>query len=310
MINRSILVTGGAGFIGANLVRLLLGEGYQVRVLDNFSSGRREYLNGLALEVIEGSILSPETVARAVAGVDGVAHLAAQTGVPGSLENPRRDCEVNVTGTLNMLEACRHAGVERFVFASSNAPLGRQLPPATEDKAPLPISPYGASKLAGEGYCLAYHGSWALGTVVLRFANVYGSYSAHKNSVVAKFFKDTLMKGQITIDGDGQQTRDFIYVDDLCRAILLALEGNVSGEVFQIATGVETTILELAAQVQKVVGRDIGVQYGPPRRGDIRKNYSAIAKVRRMLDWYPRVELEGGLRQVWTRLNAQVGDVR
>ena len=294
-----ILVTGGAGFIGANLVRLLLNQGHRVQVLDNFSTGRREYLDGLDLEILEGDILDPEMVAQAIAGVDGVVHLAAQTGVPGSLQNPRRDCEVNIIGTLNMLEACRHAGVRRFVFASSNAPLGRQPPPATEDKAPLPISPYGASKLAGEGYCLAYHGSWGLGTVILRFANIYGPYSAHKNSVIAKFFKDIQANGQITVDGDGRQTRDFIYVGDLCRAILLALESSVSGEVFQIATGVETSILDLAALIQKVTGRGVSVQHGPPRRGDIRKNYSAILKARKVLGWEPQASLEEGLRETW-----------
>lgn len=294
-----MLVTGGAGFIGANLVRMLLDHGYQVTVLDNLSTGRQDYLDGLPVEFVEGDILDAELVNRVVPGHDGVAHLAAQTGVPGSLADPRRDCEVNVIGTLNMLDACRQAGVERFVFASSNAPLGRQPPPATEDKAPLPISPYGASKLAGEAYCLAYHGSWGLGTVVLRFGNVYGSFSARKNSVVAKFFKDILTRGQITIDGDGQQTRDFIYVDDLCRAILLALESEVSGEVFQIATGVETSILELAVLVQEVVGRNVGVQHGPPRQGDIRKNYSGIRKAEQMLGWRPKVDLRGGLWETW-----------
>jgi UDP-glucose 4-epimerase len=132
---------------------------------------------------------------------------------------------------------------------------------------------------------------------------VYGPFSAHKDSVVAKFFKDILTKGAITIDGDGKQTRDFIYVDDLCRAILLALESEVSGEVFQIATGVETSILELAALVQEVVGRDVGVQHGPPRRGDIRKNYSAIAKVQEMLGWQPEVDLHTGLRETWRWFN-------
>ena len=294
-----ILVTGGAGFIGANLVRVLLDEGYQVRVLDNFSAGRREYLAGLDLEIVEGTILDPGAVVQAVAGMKGVVHLAAQTGVPGSLQDPRRDCEVNVIGTLNVLEACRHAGVRRFVFASSNAPLGRQPPPATEDKAPLPISPYGASKLAGEGYCLAYHGSWGLGTVVLRFANIYGPYSAHKNSVVAKFFKDIQTTGQITIDGDGQQTRDFIHVGDLCQAILLALESDVGGEVFQIATGVETSIHELAAMVQEVAGSPVEVRHGPARQGDIRKNYSGVAKARAELGWEPEIVLGQGLKLTW-----------
>jgi UDP-glucose 4-epimerase len=300
----NILVTGGAGFIGANLVRLLLDEGHNVRVLDNFSTGQRHYLAGLDLEIIEGSILDPDVVASAVVGRDGVVHLAAQTGVPGSLADPHHDCETNVLGTLTMLEACRRAGVRRFVFASSNAPLGRQPPPATEGKAPLPISPYGASKLAGEGYCLAYYGSWGLGTVVLRFANVYGPFSGHKGSVVAKFFRDIVAEGEIIIDGDGRQTRDFIYVGDLCRAILLALESDVSGEVFQIATGIETSILELAEVVQEVTGRPVETEHGPPRQGDIRKNYSAVGKVHRVLDWQPEVDLRQGLRLTWDWLSA------
>ncbi|MGD8998403.1 MAG: NAD-dependent epimerase/dehydratase family protein [Anaerolineae bacterium] len=236
------------------------------------------------------------------------------------MENPHDDCQTNVIGTLNLLEACRRTddgqsgrageavntpphpilpSPSRFVFASSNAPLGRQPPPATEDKAPLPISPYGASKLAGEGYCLAYHGSWGLGTVVLRFANVYGPYSLHKSSVVAQFFKDILSERQITIDGDGRQTRDFIYVEDLCRAILLALEANVSGEVLQIATGEETSILQLAETVQQVTGHSLEAHYGPARRGDIRKNYSTVTKASGALGWKPETGLHDGLHITW-----------
>ena len=302
---KRILVTGGAGFVGANLVRKLLSERYNVRVLDNFSSGRLEYLDGLDLEIIEGDILDKRVVATAVSGIDAIIHLAAQTGVPGSLLDPYRDCEVNVMGTLNMLDAARHARVRRFVFASSNAPLGRQPPPATEDKAPLPISPYGASKLAGEGYCLAFQGSWGLGVVVLRFANLYGPYSAHKNSVVAQFFKDLMVQGRITIDGDGGQTRDFIYVDDLCLAVLFALESDVSGDVFQIASGIETSIQELASLLQALTGEGIDVEYGPPRQGDIRKNYSSIAKVRAILKWEPSTDLCDGLVQThaWFQSN-------
>ena len=294
-----ILVTGGAGFIGANLVRLLLTLGHEVTVLDNLSTGRREYLDALSIEFTEGDILDVTLLNDLVPGHEGVVHLAAQAGVPHSLREPRRDCEVNVIGTLNLLEASRHGGVGRFVFASSNAPLGRQPPPATEDKVPLPISPYGASKLAGEGYCLAYHGSWGLGTVVLRFANVYGPYSAHKNSVVAKFLKDILTTGQITIDGDGQQTRDFIYVEDLCRAILLALESDASGEVFQIATGVETSIRELATMVESVSNIPAHVDHGPARPGDVRKSYSSPEKARSVLGWEPTTKLEDGLRETW-----------
>ncbi len=292
-------MTGGAGFIGANLLRPLVDRGYQVTVLDNLSGGRMECLAGLPVEFIKGDILDVELVNRLVPGHDGIVHLAAQTGVPGSLQDPRRDCQVNVVDTLNILEACRHSGVGRFVFASSNAPLGRQPPPASEDKAPLPISPYGASKLAGEGYCLAYHGSWGLGTIALRFANVYGPYSAHKHSVVAKFFKDMRATGRITIDGDGGQTRDFIYVDDLCRAIVLALESDVGGEVFQIATGVETSIRDPAATLQGVAGKSVEMRHAPARQGDIRENYSAVVKVQEVLGWEPTVTLRDGLQETW-----------
>jgi UDP-glucose 4-epimerase len=304
-----VLVTGGAGFIGANLVRLLLDQGYQVTVLDNLATGRHEHLDGLSVEFIHGDILDWAAVEQVVVGKDGIVHLAAQTGVPGSLRDPRKDCEINVIGTLNLLEACRaekarieakasggHGGGPRLVFASSNAPLGRQSPPATEDKAPLPISPYGASKLSGEAYCLAYYGAWGLGTVVLRFGNVYGPFSADKGSVVAKFFKDISTGGEIIVDGDGRQTRDFIYVGDLCRAILLAVESDVCGEVFQVATGTETTISQLANLVKLTTRSNIEVTHGPARQADIRKNYSAIEKIRRTLAWEPKVDLKSGLQ--------------
>jgi UDP-glucose 4-epimerase len=306
---KRVVVTGGAGFIGANLVRLLLKHSYEVTVFDDLSVGRPEYLAGLPVEFIKGDILDLPAVKAAVVGHTGVVHLAAQTGVPGSLLDPRRDCEVNVLGTLNLLEACRAEKVRaesihrslnqgpRFAFASSNAPLGRQAPPAKEDKVPLPTSPYGASKLAGEGYCLAYHGSWGLQTVALRFANVYGPFSAHKNSVVAKFFKDILGNGQVTVDGNGKQTRDFIYVRDLCRAILLALESNVSGEIFQIATGVETNLCTLANYIGDIVGRDIRMEHGPGRRGDVQRNYSSVSKAKRILRWQPTTDLLEGLRR-------------
>lgn len=296
-LNR-ILVTGGAGFVGANLVRLLLDQNLSVTVLDNFSVGKREYLQGLDIEIVEGDILDSTLVNEIVAGHDGIVHLAAQTGVPGSIENPRRDCEVNIVGTLNFLEAARHNGIQRFVFASSNAPLGKQPPPATEDKAPLPLSPYGASKLAGEGYCLAYHGSWGLGTVILRFANLYGPYSAHKGSVVAKFFRD-IATGQLTIDGNGTQTRDFIYVGDLCRAITFALDGKVSGEVFQIATGIETSIRTLAECIQQTTNTKAFVEFADFRVGDIRQNYSSIQKAKRLLNWEPQIPLQQGLALTW-----------
>jgi UDP-glucose 4-epimerase len=309
--SKHVLITGGAGFIGANLVRLLLDRNYKITVLDNLCAGRREYLDGLSIDLVHADVLDSSMVERAVAGQDGVIHLAAQTGVPGSLRDPRKDCEVNILGTLNILEACRaekarterhgngNSGLSlaspRVVFASSNAPLGRQVPPATEDKAPLPISPYGASKLAGEAYCLAYHGSWGLRTVVLRFGNVYGPFSGHKGSVLATFFKDILTQGKLVVDGDGGQTRDFIYVGDLCLAILVALESNVCGEVFQVATGTETSINELARLVTQTCGTKIAPRHGPPRQADIRQNYSAVEKIHHALGWEPTTNLKRGL---------------
>jgi len=303
---------------------MLLAHGYQVTALDNLTTGRRAYLEGLPIEFVEGDILDSAQIGKAVQGHDGVIHLAAQTGVPGSLADPQRDCSVNVLGTLSMLEACRSVltrrrgedlgaegggGKPKFIFASSNAPLGRQPPPVSEDKAPLPVSPYGASKLAGEAYCLAYQGSWGLETVVLRFGNVYGPYSAHKDSVVAKFIKSFMATRQITIDGDGRQTRDFIYVDDMCRAILLALEKNASGEVLQIASGVETSILELAGLLQKVVGTT-EIVHGESRKGDIRRNYSSISKIKRVLGWEPTTQLIRGLHQTYAWFQRVDTDLR
>ena len=324
--HRRVLVTGGAGFIGANLVRLLLQRGMKVSVLDNLATGRREHLEGLTVDFIQGDVLDMDLVSRVVAEHDSVIHLAAQTSVVSSLENPMGDCQVNVKGTLNLLEACRTVRQRRggesasgigseasdaqmhFVFASSNAVLGRQHPPATEDKAALPISPYGASKLAGEAYCLAYHGSWGIATSVLRFGNAYGPFSAHKESVVAKFYKDMLTQGQITIDGDGEQTRDFIYVGDICLGIALALESDVSGEVFQIATGVETSMIQLVEMMRELANRNAEIRHGSPRSGDIRRNYSAISKAGDLLGYEPQFRLKEGLKETYDWFSSELGN--
>ncbi|HXZ13265.1 MAG TPA: NAD-dependent epimerase/dehydratase family protein [Candidatus Sulfotelmatobacter sp.] len=305
---RRILVTGGAGFIGANLTRYLLDRGYEVTVLDNLSEGSSDYLEDLPIAFLREDILSAKAQG-AIEGHDAIVHLAAQTGVPASLANPQKDCEINVLGTLGLLEACRRAqaksapsrpaGRIRFVLASSNAPLGRQTPPASEDKAPLPISPYGASKLAGEAYCLAYHGSWSVPAVALRFGNVYGPYSAHKSSVVAKFFQAILAGMPLVVNGEGGQTRDFIYVGDLCRAIAAALESEASGEIFQIATGIETSIADLARMVQQAAASSVSIESAPARAGDIERNYSSIGKAKSLLGWQPAVSLERGLAATW-----------
>jgi len=265
--------------------------------------GDPRYIEGLPVRFVQGSIMDEVVVREEVRHHDAVVHLAAQSGVPTSLADPLNDCHLNILGTLNLLEACRSTqsdrGKPRFVFASSNAVLGRQLPPATENKAPLPMSPYGASKLAGEAYCLAYNGSWGLGTIALRFGNVYGPYSAHKKSVIARFFHDLSNNGNITIEGDGQQTRDFIFVEDLCRALLKAIDTQACGEIFQISSGIETSIWELGNMIVAITGRQAKIAHVAARLGEARRNRSDIGKAASILGWTPQVSLHEGLQQTF-----------
>lgn len=304
---KTVLVTGGAGFIGSTLVTMLLEHGYHVRVLDNLSVGSEEAMaeaiaSGAELRV--GDIRDTAAVAEAMTGMGAVVHLAAHTSVIDSQTQPEHDFDVNVNGTLNLLLAARAAGVRRFVFASSNAPIGENTPPIDESKPARPLSPYGAAKLAGEGYCSAFWGSYGMGTVILRFANVYGPRSTHKGSVVAKFIKDAMATGELTIYGDGEQTRDFIYVDDLCRAVIASLESECGGETFQIATGVETNVNELAGRLQALLpDYRLRIRHVEQRAGEIIKNYSAIDKAARVLGWEPQVQLSEGLERTvrWFR---------
>ena len=298
---KTILVTGGAGFIGSTLVPMLVERGYGVRVLDNLSVGSTAVLADWPVDFVVGDIRDQAAVARAVDGVDGIVHLAAHTNVIDSQSKPREDMEVNVGGTLNMLLAARDHGVGRFVMASSNAPVGECTPPIDESKPARPLSPYGASKLAGEGYCSAFYGSYGLGTVVLRFANVYGPKSVHKGSVVAKFIREVMAGKALTIYGDGAQTRDFIYSEDLCRAIIAGLESDRGGETYQVATGIETSVSELVQLLQTAMpDYTIKIVHEGQRAGEIIKNYSSIEKARRELGWAPVMPLEEGLARTVT----------
>lgn len=307
-----VLITGGAGFIGRSLiVRLLeLYPSLHIRILDNFSVGARadlesvcsiESIEGAAgLRVIEGDIRDFSCALSAVEGVDCIVHLAANTGVAPSVENPRFDMESNVMGTLNMLEAARVSGVKKFVFASSGAPAGAVEPPIHEEIAPHPVSPYGASKLAGEGYCSAYYHSFGINTVALRFGNVYGPNSAKKSSVVAKFIKQALSGEICEIYGSGGQTRDYIYIDDLISAIVCAVQRPVGGEIFQIASGAEVTLLELVEKIKKSLanhGVEIRVTNSDARIGDVLRNYADVSKAREILGWSPEFDLQRGLDQ-------------
>lgn len=305
----TILITGGCGFIGTNLVKYLAGRGYGIRVLDNLSTGKPErlkkvqsqYSPPLTVDLIIGDIRDRDLVSQAVEGMDAVVHLAAHTSVTESLENPKEDWDINVNGTINLLEACWRAGILKFILASSGAVLGEQTPPIDELKMPEPLSPYGASKLAAEILCGSYYHSFGLKTVSLRFANVYGPYSEEKSSIIPKMIKWAREETPIIIYGDGNQTRDFIHADDICQAIYLALTTAVDeyGNVFQIGTAIETSINELVELVKEIAGNKLQVIHEAERKGEIKRNYFDITKARRVLGFEPKFKLGEGLQELW-----------
>jgi UDP-glucose 4-epimerase len=303
---KTVLVTGGCGFIGVNVVKYLLDRNFKIRILDDLSTGNKDNLSdaGLKLpqdDLLNGDIRDQDIVIQAVKGVDAVIHLAAHTRVVESMAKPQENWDINTRGTANLLEACRISGVKTFIFASSNVALGQQIPPVDETKMPKPISPYGASKLACEALCTAYYYSFGLNTVSLRFGNCYGPFSRHKTSVIAKFIKNALQDEPLVIYGDGNQTRDFVHVADVCRAIHLCIttSNQISGEVFQIASGKETTVNELVKAIIGVSGKNLKIIYKPRQKGEIERNYSNITKANKMLGYKPEIKLEDGLRNLW-----------
>lgn len=316
------LITGGCGFLGTALIRRLLQQdGHAIRVLDNLCTGTREDLAQLAayeelseddidgapkvVELVVGDILNNNLALKITQGCDIIVHLAANTGVGPSVENPRADMLANVIGTFNYLEAARINKIPRFIFASSCAPVGEVEPPMHEELPPHPVSPYGASKLAGEGYCSAYKRTFGIDTVMLRFGNVYGPGSVHKSSVVAKFIRRALVGEALEIYGDGSQTRDFIYIDDLIDAVLLAAAvPGIGGEAFQIASSRETTVGEIANRlvtILKDAGNDnIKLINVETRLGDVKRNFSDTTKARTLLGWQPKITLDEGLQKTVT----------
>jgi UDP-glucose 4-epimerase len=291
------VVTGGCGFIGVNVGRHLGAAGYRTVAFDNFSSGKEEDARAAGYDVVvAGDIRDAAALRKAADGAVAVVHLAAHTGVVDSVSDPAYDAEVNITGTMNALVAARDGGAQAFVFASSGAPLGSVKPPGHEGLAPRPLSPYGASKLAGEGYCSAFAGSYGLPATALRFTNVYGPYSYHKGSVVAHFMKRVMDGEPLVVYGDGEQTRDFLYVDDLCSAVLAVLERRPVGELFQLGTGTETSVNVLVEHLRALFPeRALEVRYEPPRAGEIARAFSDISHARDGLGYDPVVGLADGL---------------
>jgi UDP-glucose 4-epimerase len=302
---RHVLVTGGCGFIGANLVRFLADRTpWTVRVLDDLRTGQHEYVPDALAEVRVGGAADPDALAAALEGVDAVVHLASQTGVAPSVENPSQDFDGNTAVVFRVLDGCRQAGIERVVYASSGAAVGEVPPPIHEEVVPKPLSPYGAGKLAGEAYCRAFSASFGMEAVALRFSNVYGPFSAHKKNAIPNFIKSSLRNQPIVIYGDGTQTRDFIYVEDLSDAIVRSLTADgVGGEVFQLATGVETNVRDVARLVQEITGATAEVRLEPKRAGEVYRSRADISKIRAAMGFEPRVDLREGLQRTarWYR---------
>jgi UDP-glucose 4-epimerase len=296
-----LLITGGAGFVGANLVRRL-GDRYDVRVLDSLVTGSRSVLPP-HVELLVGDVRDADAVADALTGADAVVHLAAAGSVVDSVADPFPNFDVNARGTLTVLDAARHAGVERVLFASTGGALVGNAPgPVDETSVPRPLSPYGAGKAAAEAYCSAYAGSYGLRTVALRFANLYGPWSGHKKGVVTAFFRALHGGRPMVVHGDGRATRDFLHVEDLCDALDRSLTADVpGGTTLHVATGVETSVDELAALCAEVAGRPgHPVEHRAARTGEVDRNVASYRLAEQVLGFRPTVSLRDGLAGTWS----------
>lgn len=302
-----ILVTGAAGFIGSHLADRLLQEDVEVTALDNMSTGRQaniqHNLNNRNYKFIKGDIRDRKQLAETLKGADAVFHEAAQVNITKSLEDPLTTNDINVNGTLNVLKACADQKVRCLVFASSCAVYGEEPTlPKKEDMTPKPISPYAASKLAAENYVTVYSKVYDIRTTSLRYFNVYGprQTSGPYSGVIPIFIHNLLNNRKITIYGDGDQTRDFVYVNDVVEANIRALTSNRSaGEVFNVATGHQVTVNELVEKLQKVTGKnDVEVVHAAERTGDIRHSYADVSKAERLIGYRPRVDIFNGLSEL------------
>ena len=310
-MSRRVLVTGGAGFIGSNLVRALLERGDTVRVLDNFATGNRANLDGLEddVEVIEGELRSYERVHNAVRGVEVVFHQGALPSVPRSVQDPLTTSAVTIEGTLNVLLAARDEDVRRVVFASSSSVYGNSgTLPRTETQQPDPISPYAVAKLAAERYCVSFSRVYGLETVALRYFNVFGPrQNPHSQyAAVMPLFFSAIQDGRpVPIHGDGSQSRDFTYVANVVEAnILAAAASDAVGTVLNVATGRQTSVNELADAIGATLGKPVERDHLPVRAGDVRDSWADISEVRRVLGYTPSVGLEQGLELVATEFVA------
>ncbi len=313
------LITGGCGFIGTNLIDRIRREdkGAYIRVVDNLQSGRRDMLSSVCdftepervvakagkVHFFPYNIKNEDFALKVCRDIDVIIHLAANTGVPVSVEFPMDDCMTNVVGTLNYLEAARHNNVKTFILASTSAASGGYEPPFHEKLFPRPVAPYGASKGAGEAYCHVYNATYGVATVALRFSNVYGPHSANKTAQLIPNFVMGAMKGKtLKVFGDGTQTRDYCYVGDLMDAIMLSVKKaeSIGGNVIQIATNMETSVQQVTNLIMvKLLEYDIGmeVEYVGERPGDLQRNYSDVSKAIELLGWISKTSIKEGIEK-------------
>jgi nucleoside-diphosphate-sugar epimerase len=304
------LVTGGAGFIGSHVVDRLVADGEQVRVLDDLSSGREENLSGARarIEFLKGDIRDRGLMAKACRGADFVIHEAAWRSVPKSMADPWGYTDVNVLATVNLLEAAAKAKIKRVVCVSSSSVYGdAKTMPLREDQPAAPISPYAASKLADELFCGLFSRGFGLETVCVRYFNVFGPRQSLENDyavVIPKFISCLLRKESPPVYGDGRQSRDFTYVDNVVEGTILCSQvPGVSGEVFNIALGEEHTVLDLLAELNTIMGLSVPPAFKPPRPGDVQRTFADASKAQRLLGWKGRVAFAEGLRRTveWFR---------
>jgi nucleoside-diphosphate-sugar epimerase len=300
------LVTGGAGFIGCNLVRFLLDKGHDVVVVDNFATGKPQNMADFRdqVEFLEGDIRDRALMDRAVAGCEAVFHQAALGSVPRSVEDPVTSHDVNVNGTLVVLDAARAAGVRRIVFAASSSAYGDQPEsPKHEDMVPLPVSPYAASKVACEGYLRAYAACYGMQTLSLRYFNVFGPYQDPEGpyaAVIPAFVARLLRKQRPVVYGDGEQSRDFCYIENVCEANWLAAEAPAEacdGRALNIACHARTTLNEILALLKELMHTDIEPEYTDPRPGDVRDSLADVSRAKAAIGYAPKVFFADGLRK-------------
>jgi UDP-glucose 4-epimerase len=308
------LITGGAGFIGSNIAEELVRRKQQVRILDNFTTGKVEHIEPFVnkIEVIKGDIREEKDLRKALKDVDCIFHQAALRSVPRSVDDPLSTNDVNITGTLKLLMVAREMGVKRVVYASSSSAYGdSKLIPQKESHAPSPISPYAVAKLSAEYYCRMYAKTFGLETVSLRYFNVFGPRQdpeSKYSAVIPKFIEAALKNETIEIHGDGKQSRDFTYIDNVVQAnILAAMTPGISGEVFNIACNESNSVLDIAKGIEKIMGQKVAIKHTPARAGDVRKTCADISKAKKLLKFKPKIGFDDGLKKTFEWFKAYYG---